>query len=67
MKRPSSGPDRPWEAWKYTKARQLKFVFLDLTRLGNYSLIYTNDRLERNPPDWTKLLSAEAVNDIASF
>ena len=67
LKRPSSGPDRPWEAWKYTKDRQLKFVFLDLTRLGNYSLIYTNDRLERNPPDWTKLLSAEAVNDIASF
>ncbi len=67
MKRPSSGPDRPWEAWKYTKDRQLKFVFLDLTRLGNYALIYTNDRLERNPPDWTKLLSAEAVNDIASF
>lgn len=67
MKRPSSGPDRPWEAWKYTKDRQLKFVFLDLTRLGHYALIYTNDRLERNPPDWTKLLSAEAVNDIASF
>ena len=67
MKRPSSGPDRPWEAWKYTRDRQLKFVFLDLTRLGHYSLIYTNDRLERNPSAWTKLLSAEAVNDIASF
>jgi GWxTD domain-containing protein len=64
---PLSGPDRPWEAWKYTRERSLKFVFLDLTRLGNYSLIYSNDKLERNPGDWTQLLSPEAIQEISSF
>jgi GWxTD domain-containing protein len=64
---PQSGPDRPWEAWKYTRERGLKFVFLDLTRLGHYSLIYSNDRLERSPGDWSRLLSSDAVLEISSF
>jgi len=67
LKRPQTGPDRPWEAWRYTKQRELKFVFLDQTRVGNFSLIYTNDRLERTPPDWTRLLSRDAIDEIASF
>jgi GWxTD domain-containing protein len=64
---PSNGPNRPWEAWKYTKARALKFVFLDFTQLGNYSLIYSNDRLERSPADWMRLLSPDAIRDISTF
>jgi len=64
---PQTGADRPWEAWKYTKNRELKFVFLDFTRLGNYSLIYSNDKLERNPGDWEHLLSPDAVREIATF
>ena len=67
LHRPEAGPDRPWEAWKYTTRRQLKFVFLDQTRLGNYSLIYTTDRLERNPGDWEHLLSQDAIREINSF
>jgi GWxTD domain-containing protein len=64
---PQSGPDRPWEAWKYTRKRSLKFVFLDLTRMGHYSLIYSDDRLERHPEDWTRLLSADALREITTF
>jgi len=64
---PQSGPDRPWEAWKYTRERNLKFVFLDMTRLGHYSLIYSNDRLERTPGDWASFLSPDALREIATF
>jgi len=64
---PQTGADRPWEAWKYTKNRALKFVFLDFTRVGNYSLIYSNDRLERSPSDWMHLLSQDAVAEITNF
>jgi len=64
---PQNGPDRPWEAWKYTRGRSLKFVFLDFTRLGNYSLIYSNDKLERTPGDWEGLLSQDAINEILTF
>src|SRR5207237_420858 len=56
-KRPQSGPDLPWEAWKFSRTRGLKFVFMDMTRLGNYSLLYTNDRTETSVPNWATKLS----------
>ncbi|HUL01977.1 MAG TPA: GWxTD domain-containing protein [Gemmatimonadales bacterium] len=67
LRKPQSGPDRPWEAWKYTKERITKFVFLDLTRLGNYSLIYSDDKEERSPMDWTTMLSSDAIAEIQRF
>src|SRR6185503_17321066 len=60
---PQSGPDRPWEAWKYTRQRNLKFVFLDMTRMGHYSLVYSNDRLERSSEDFSTLLSSDALRE----
>ena len=42
-------------------------MFLDNTGLGNYALIFTNDRLERNPPEWERLLSQDAIHDINQF
>lgn len=67
LHRPQTGPDLPWEVWKYSKDRALKFVFLDRTRLGNYALIFTNDRTEPSLPDWTALLSRDAIAEIANF
>ncbi len=67
MRRPSTGPANPWEAWRYTRPRPLKYVFLDQTRLGNYTLIYTDDRKERSLPNWERLIGPEAVQDIARF
>lgn len=64
LRRPSSGPRGPWEAWKYSRSRQLKYVFLDQTRLGNYVLMYTDDRRERSYPDWESIMGDEAVREI---
>jgi hypothetical protein len=67
IKRPQTGPDLPWEAWRYTKGRGLKFVFMDMTRLGNFSLLYTNDRTERSMPNWATKLSDDAIQEITRF
>jgi GWxTD domain-containing protein len=67
LRRPQSGPDRPWEAWKYTQDRVTKYVFLDLTRLGNYALIFADDKEERSPSDWNTMLSSDAVDEILRF
>jgi len=67
LRRPSTGPSNPWEAWKYTRPRPLKYVFHDQTRLGNYVLIYTDDRNERSHPNWELLLGPDAVEEIARF
>ncbi len=67
MRRPSNGPSNPWEAWKYTRPRPVKYVFYDQTRLGNYQLIYTDDRKEKSMPGWEQLVGQDAVGEIARF
>jgi GWxTD domain-containing protein len=67
MRRPSNGPSNPWEAWKYTRPKALKYVFYDETRLGNYHLIYTDDRKEKSMPGWELKVGQDAVDEIARF
>jgi hypothetical protein len=61
LSRPQPASANPYEVWRYEKQRLLKFVFLDLTRFGNYALIWTDDRFEASRPDWYLLLGPEAV------
>lgn len=67
LSRPQPGSTNPYEVWRYEKGRLLKFVFLDLTRFGNYALIWTNDPLENTRPDWRVLLGLQAVDDAMRF
>jgi GWxTD domain-containing protein len=67
LKRPVAGDTPPYEVWKYSRPRQLKYIFLDETGLGNYQLIYTNDRFETSRSNWQELLGPEAVEDVLRF
>lgn len=66
LRRPQAGT-LPYEVWKYTRGRSVKFVFLDRTGLGNYQLIYTDDRREPSLADWEDILGPEAVEDVRRF
>lgn len=67
LNRPQSGPTKPYEVWKYTRGRARKFIFLDLTQFGNYTLIWTDDRTEPTLPNWDVLLGQEATLDAFRF
>jgi len=67
LRRPSTGPTNPWEAWKYMQPRPVKYAFYDQTRLGTYVLIYTDDRKERSYPNWEQLLGPDAVLEVSRF
>ena len=67
MNRPQAGSTAPYEVWKYTKTRARKFVFYDVTRFGNYALIWTDERREPSRPNWRDLLGPEAVEDVQRF
>ncbi|PYO38277.1 MAG: hypothetical protein DMD29_13795 [Gemmatimonadetes bacterium] len=67
LERRSGGSTYPYEVWKYTRVRALKYVFMDLTRFGNYTLIYTDDRREPSRPNWQELLGPEALQDVQRF
>ena len=67
LSRPHPPATNPYEVWRYVHGRQRKFVFLDLTRFGNYALIWTDEQLEPTRSDWRLLLSPEALYDISRF
>ena len=67
MRRPQAANSLPYEVWKYTQGRLLKFVFMDLTQFGNYALIWTDDRREPIRPNWASLLGPEGVQDVQRF
>ena len=67
LQRPQAGNTLPYEVWKYTRSRALKYVFLDQTQFGNYALIWTDDRREPSRPNWQSLLGPEAVLDVERF
>ena len=67
LSRPSFGQTQPYEIWKYSSRRPLKFVFYDETGFGHFVLIFTNDRTETMRPDWETLMGAEAVETVQRF
>ncbi len=67
LSRPLPGSTLPYEVWKYTRGKLRKFCFMDLTRFGNYSLIYTNDLTEASRPNWRELLGSEAWDEVLRF
>jgi GWxTD domain-containing protein len=67
LSRPQAGNTRPYEVWKYSRGRALKYVFLDQTLFGNYVLIWTDDRREPSRPNWQELLGPEAVIEVERF
>ncbi|MGH2668999.1 MAG: hypothetical protein ACRDH5_07780, partial [bacterium] len=67
LSRPEAISASPYEVWKYTRGRARKYVFLDLTRFGNYVLIWTDDRRESSRPNWRELLGPEAARDVERF
>lgn len=67
LRRPQSGSTKPYEVWKFTHGRLRKFVFYDETGLGNYVLLWTDERRESSRANWEDVLGPEAVADIERF
>lgn len=69
MRRRPPQPDvSGYEVWKYMKGNKVrKYVFLDLTRFGNYTLIWSNDPEEPRLPKWRLLLGSEAADEALRF
>ncbi|HEU4698316.1 MAG TPA: GWxTD domain-containing protein [Gemmatimonadales bacterium] len=53
--------------WRYTRDRYRYYLFADRTGVGNYSLIFTNDRGENSLPTWRDIMGREAVVDIGRY
>jgi hypothetical protein len=56
------------EVWKYSQQRGLKFVFLDETGFGHFTLVMTNDPNEQGLPDWEgRIGDPDVVRAVVAF
>jgi GWxTD domain-containing protein len=67
LAQPQAGNTNPYEVWKFTRVKALKYVFMDLTGFGNYALIWTDDMREPSRPNWRELLGSEALTEVERF
>lgn len=69
LQRPQAGRSPPYEVWRFRRAKDLYYVFVDRANgLGNYQLVHSNDIKEPGQPDWMGLLrKQEAIDDIGRF
>ncbi|HUL01979.1 MAG TPA: GWxTD domain-containing protein [Gemmatimonadales bacterium] len=62
------GKQLPFQLWGYTSGVQRrKYCFVDLTRFGNYSLVYSTDTSEPTRGDWRTLMGWDAYDDVLNF
>lgn len=67
LRRPQPADALPYQAWKYTRGKPVRFVFVDLTRFGDYVLVWSNDLHEVGRPNWRQLLGPRAVEEVLRF
>lgn len=67
LDRPREGHSPPFQVWRYNRGRPLYYIFADRTGLGNYQLIYTNDREEATTPTWSDILSEPGMAVAGQF
>ncbi len=67
LDRVSQGQAPPYQVWRYTKQKDLYYIFVDRNNLGEFLMIYTNDLTEVSRPDWRDLLTADGVIDVGRW
>jgi len=65
LTRRGPGVFMPYEVWKYNNGH--KYCFADLTRFGEYVLVYSTDPNETNRPNLGTLIGDEAYEDAMRF
>jgi GWxTD domain-containing protein len=67
LDRVRAGRAPPYQVWRFTRRRDLWYVFADRSGLGDYKMIHSNDRTEPGVPDWAELLGPDALRDVGLF
>ena len=62
-----TGPTAPYLVWKYTRGKELHFIFVDRTGIGAFRLVYSNDLKEPAVAGFNELLGQQAMADISNF
>lgn len=67
LRRQAQGSAPPYEVWSYSRGKGRYYIFADLTGLGGFKLMSSNDIREVADPSWQRILGVNALEDIARY
>jgi GWxTD domain-containing protein len=67
LDRVRQGQAPSYVVWRYTRGKNLYYIFSDRSGLGAYKLLASNDLSEAGAPDWREILGPDALRDIGQF
>jgi GWxTD domain-containing protein len=67
LREPQKGNAPPYEVWRYSKGKGNWYIFADLTGVGGFKLMNSNDVREVRDPNWQSILGVDALEDIAQW
>jgi len=66
-RRTPSGQSPPYQVWRYTRGKELYYIFADRSGFGAYKLLATNSLKETSTPGYADILGAPALQDISRW
>ena len=67
LDRPPAGKAPPYQVWRYATGKREYYIFADLSGVGGYKLMFSNDLKETNQPGWRDVLGNDALTDISRW
>lgn len=66
-RRTPSGQSPPYQVWRYTRGKEIYYIFADRSGFGAYKLLATNSLKESSLPGYADILGAVALQDISRW
>jgi GWxTD domain-containing protein len=66
-RRTSLGKAPPYTVWRFSRGKDLYYIFADRSGFGNYQLVKTNDLKENGLAGYADLLGGSALQDISRW
>ena len=63
----TAGKAPPYLVWRYATGKREYYIFADLSGVGGYKLLNSNDLKEASRSDWKDVLGPDALQDVSRF
>jgi GWxTD domain-containing protein len=63
----AAGKAPPYLVWRYTTGKGEYYIFADLSGVGGFQLLYSNDLKEVSKSDWKEILGSDALQDVSRW
>ncbi len=66
-RRTPTGKSPPYQVWRYSRGKDVYYIFVDRSGFGGYKLLVTNDLKENSLPSFRDVMGGEALQDVSRW